>query len=71
MNGLKGAQSNRLIAVMRALAELLDNCADGLVSSVLATTALLLAIMALHALADALENGPDVLALFLTHFGRS
>ncbi|NRQ35765.1 hypothetical protein HII36_28605 [Nonomuraea sp. NN258] len=52
------------------MAELLDNCADGVASGVLAAT-LLLVIIALHAVADALETCPDVLTLYIPRAGRS
>ncbi|MEO3871317.1 hypothetical protein ABGB18_21095 [Nonomuraea sp. B12E4] len=70
MTDSKNAHHSRLIAFVRTLAELLDNCTDGLISSALAATALLLAIIALHTLADALENCPDVLALYIPLFER-
>ncbi|MEV4473258.1 hypothetical protein [Nonomuraea sp. NPDC049504] len=60
-----------MIAVVRILAELLDNCTDGMASSALAATALLFAVIALHVLADALENCPGVLALYIPLFERS
>ncbi|MFC4007956.1 hypothetical protein ACFOY2_12035 [Nonomuraea purpurea] len=48
------------------MAELLDNCADGLISDAIAATVLLLMIITLHGVADALENCPDVLTLYVT-----
>ncbi|TDD22258.1 hypothetical protein [Nonomuraea diastatica] len=62
--GLEDARLARLVAVIRTVAELLDNCTDGLVSSVIAATMLLLVIIALHGVADALESCPDVLTLY-------
>lgn len=58
------AQHPRLIAGVRASAELLDNCADGLVASELAATVLLLVVVALQMVADLLENCPDALSHF-------
>lgn len=71
MTSSESRRHNRLVAIIRTLAELLDNCTDGLINSVLAATALVLAVVALHALADALENCPDVLALYLPLVERS
>ncbi|MEV4112391.1 hypothetical protein [Nonomuraea sp. NPDC049695] len=64
MTGLQSAHHARLITAIRTLAELLDNCTDGLISGALAATVLLLVIVALHATADALETCPDVLTLY-------
>ncbi|MEV4371314.1 hypothetical protein AB0J71_29875 [Nonomuraea sp. NPDC049637] len=71
MTGVESAHHDRLITVIRTVAELLDNCTDGLVSDVLAATVLLLAVIALHAAADALETCPDVLTLCTARLGRS
>ncbi|TDB97423.1 hypothetical protein E1267_39840 [Nonomuraea longispora] len=65
MIGLDNAHHTRLITAIRTLAELLDNCADGLVSGVIAATVLLLVIIALHAMADLLETCPEALALLI------
>ncbi|MGW4476575.1 hypothetical protein ACWENQ_43535 [Nonomuraea sp. NPDC004354] len=48
----------RLIATTRTLVELLDNCADALTSE-LAATVVLVAIIGLQVVADLLENLPD------------
>nr|WP_055504931.1 hypothetical protein [Nonomuraea pusilla] len=61
---LENTNHTRLITAIRTAAELLDNCTDGLISGALTATVLLLMIVALHATADALENCPDVLALY-------
>lgn len=71
MIGLEDARLSRLITVIRTVAELLDNCTDGLTSSALAATVLLLVIIALHAVADGLENCPDVLTFCTARFERS
>ncbi|TYB56819.1 hypothetical protein FXF51_42700 [Nonomuraea sp. PA05] len=71
MTATESAKHTRLIAVLRTLAELLDNCADDLISGVFAATALLLTVIALHLVADALENCPGALALFIPIFERS
>ncbi|MEU4576872.1 hypothetical protein [Nonomuraea sp. NPDC023979] len=60
--GLEDAKRSRLIMTIRIVAELMDNCADGLASTVLATTVLLIVIIALHAVADILEHCPDASA---------
>lgn len=70
MTNLEHTEHARLIAIIRTLAELLDNCTDGLAFTVLATTVLLLLIIMLHAVADALETCPDLLTICTARLGR-
>ncbi|MEV0594982.1 hypothetical protein [Nonomuraea cavernae] len=62
VTGLEDAKRSRLITAIRIVAELMDNCADGLASTVLAATVLLIVITSLHAMADVLEHCPDAYA---------
>ncbi|MEV0383395.1 hypothetical protein [Nonomuraea sp. NPDC050643] len=71
MTSPESTRHSRLITIIRTVAELLDNCADGLVSTVVAATVLLLVVVALHGMADALETCPDVLTLCTARFERS
>ena len=69
MNNFESLQHSRLITVIRTLADVLDNCTDGL-SSQFAATALLLLMITLYAVADLLENCPDSLTLYAARLGR-
>ncbi|MFI6921995.1 hypothetical protein ACIBIZ_18785 [Nonomuraea spiralis] len=71
MIGLEEARLSRLITLLRTVAELLDNATDGLNSGVLIATVLLLVVIALHAMADALETCPDALTVCRARFERS
>ncbi|MFG2071270.1 hypothetical protein SAMN05421874_1464 [Nonomuraea maritima] len=59
MVGLEDAKRSRLITTIRIVADVMDNCADGLASTVLAATVLLIVIFSLHAVADVLEHCQD------------
>ncbi|MER6578582.1 hypothetical protein [Nonomuraea sp. NPDC001023] len=58
MVDFEDAQRSRLVTAIRIVAELMDNYADGLASTVLAATVWLMVIISLHAVADVLENCP-------------
>ncbi|MBB6351252.1 hypothetical protein FHU36_007835 [Nonomuraea muscovyensis] len=60
----------RLITGVRTVAEFLDNFADGLFPGQMGATALLLLIIALHVVADFLENSPGAPLLSGTRLGR-